>query len=271
MAGPTLTPDLTGNPFVEVFFEDLHEDAATITIHRLSEDRDWLVRGGVEIATGVAALDFEVPFKTEASYRAEQFDTLGNSLGFTDPSSITLDYTGTIIHQPLAPAQLWAPVRILPDSVASLVRPAPGGEMVAVEGGTVARWIGAPRQGLRGVRVAVRTDTIEHAAQLEAALGTYVTRQVGVLCIRTSTSIRWPRTFFARGDLALTDHDVRFGGTKTRFDAVMDETEPPFPGLVVPLLTYDDLDAYGDYDVQDANWLTYTDRDRAYELAGLAG
>jgi len=271
MAGPTLTPDLTGNPFVEVFAEDLPDGTATVTIHRLSEGRDWLVRGGVNIATGVAALDFEAPFKTETWYRMEAFDESGNSLGYTEPSSITLDYDGTIIHQPLAPAQLWAPVRILPDSVASLVRPAPRGEMIAVEGGAVARWIGAPRQGLRGVRVAVRTETIEDAAQLEAALGTYVTRQVGVLCIRTSSSIGWPRTFFARGDLALTDHDVRFGGTRTRFDAVMDEAEPPFPGLVVPLLTYDDLDAFGDYDVQDATWLTYTDRDRAYELAGLAG
>lgn len=270
MAGPTLSPDLSGNPFVEVFFEDLHVDADTITIYRLSEDRDWLVRGGVQIATGVAALDFEVPFQTPATYRAEQFDVLGNSLGFTDPSSITVDYEGTVVHQPLAPAQLWARVRLLAGSAESLVRPTDG-EFPRVEGATVGRWIGTPRQGLRGVPVNFLTDTLAAANQVQAMLGTYVTQQVGVLCIRSSDGIRWSRTFFARGDLAEVERNVRIRGELIEFQAAMDESEPPYPGLVVPLLTYDDLDAFGDYAAQDANWITYTDRDRAYELAGLAG
>lgn len=270
MAGPTLTPNLSGNPFVEIFFEDLHVDADTLTIYRLSDDQDWLVRGGVKIAAGVAALDFEVPFQTQATYRAEQFDVLGNSLGFTDSSEVTLDYTGTIIHQPLAPAQLWARVGILAGSGESLVRPTEG-ELVQVEGAFRGRWIGTPRQGLRSVQVDVLTETLDAANQLQAALGTYVTRQVGVLCIRTSDGIRWPRTFFARGDLAEVERNVRRRGELIEFRASVDETEPPYPGLVLPLLTYDDLDAFGDYAAQDANWITYTDRDRAYELAGLAG
>lgn len=269
MAGPTLTPDLTGNPWVEVFFEDLHPDAVKIDVIRLSEDREWLVRGGVDISPGVAALDFEVPFKTPASYRALQRDSLGNSLGFTDFSDITVDYTGTVVHQPLAPSSLWAQVRILAGSGASLVRPTEG-DLEYPEGASVGRWIGTTRQGLRGVPVSLLTSTIDDANRVQAMLGTYVTQQVGVLCIRTSDRIRWPRTFFARGDLAEVERNLRWNGSLIQFDASMDEVAAPFPGLVVPLLTYDDLDAFGDYAVQDANWISYTARDRAYELAGLA-
>jgi len=270
MAGPTLTPDLTANPWVEVFFEDLHVDTDRLTVYRLSDDRQWRVRGGVDISPGVASLDFEVPFKTAASYRAEQFDSLGNSLGFTESSDITVDYTGTVVHQPLSPGDLWAKVRILSGSASVLRRPTEG-DLVYAEGASVGRWIGTARQGLRAVPVSLLTETLADANQLQAMLGTYTTRQIGVLCIRTSDRIRWPRTFFARGDLDEIERNVKHAGSLIQFDASMDEVEPPFPGLVVPLLTYDDLDAFGDYDEQDAGWLTYTDRDRAYELAGLAG
>lgn len=270
MAGPTLTPDVAANPFVEVFFEDLHTDAARLDVYRLSDDREWLVRGGVDVAAGVAALDFEVPFKTQASYRAVQRDVLGNSLGFTDTSTITVDYTGTVVHQPLVPAQLWAPVTLMVGSGQKLLRPAEG-DLVGVEGAAMDRWIGTPRRGLRGVPVRFMAETIEAADLVQAMLGTYVTKQIQVLCIRTSEVVRWPRTFFARGDLTEVEKNVRLGGHLLDFEASMDESEPPYPGLVVPLLTYDDLDAFGDYAAQDAGWITYTARDRAYELAGLAG
>ncbi|MEV4735565.1 MULTISPECIES: hypothetical protein [unclassified Microbacterium] len=270
MAGPSLTVDVSGNPFVEVFFDSVAPGTSTVTVYRLSEDRQWLVRGGVGIGTGIAALDFEVPFRTPATYRAEQFDALGNSLGFTDSSHVTVDYEGTVVHNPLVPASLWAPVRILADVVAPLRRPTDG-ELVYVEGASVAKWIGTRRQGLRDVPVSFLTETIDAADRVQAMLGTYVTQQVGVLCIRTSDNVRWPRSFFVHGDLSEIEQNVRFNGSRIRFDAQMDEVEPPFPGLVTPLLTYDDLDAFGNYTAQDAGWLTYTDRDRAYELAGLAG
>lgn len=270
MAGPLLTPNTSGNPFVEVFFDpdDLHPDTDRVRMLRISDGRQWKVRGGVDVAPGVAALDFECPFQVEAAYRAEMLDAAGVTIGFTDTATTVLDYTGTVVHQPLAP-DLWSPVRIGEGSASNLTRPVDG-EFVDIEGGTVGRWIGSTRRGLRGVPVSLITDTLAAADMMQAMLGTYTTQQVGVLCIRTSTGIRWPRTFFARGDLTEIDADVRIGGELVKYEASMDEAEPPYPGLVVPLLTYDDLDAFGNYDEQDANWATYTDRDRAYELAGLA-
>lgn len=270
MAAPQLTADTSENPFVEVFFESLDPGTSSLTIYRLSEDREWLVRGGVGIATGVAALDFEAPFQTAATYRAEQFDLLGNSLGFTASATTTLDYTGTIVHNPLVPASLWASVKLGPGSHSPLVRPTDG-ELVYVEDATAGTWIGSRRQGLRRVAVDLLADGVDVANRMQAMLGSYTTRQVGVLCIRTTSKVRWPRTFFARGDLEELDRTVRFGGRLTQFSGSFDEVQPPFPGLVTPLLTYDDLDAFGNYTAQDAGWLTYTDRDRAYELAGLAG
>jgi len=271
MAGPTLTPNLTENPWVEVFFDpgDLHPDTVTMRVYRYSEGRTWLTRGGVDITPGQAVLDFEVPFQTQSTYRAAQFDADGLPLGFTDPSSITVDYTGTVVHQPLAPSTLWAPVRVLHGSAAELVRPEPG-DVVDIEGGTVGRWIGTGRRGLRGVPVSLLAESLDAADRVQAMLGDYTTRQVGVLCIRTSDRIRWPRTFFARGDLTefdLTDED----DVLVQFTASADEVEPPFPGLVRPLLTYADLDAaFPSYADRDAEFGTYTTQDRAYEYAGFA-
>lgn len=271
MAGPLLTPNTDANPWVEVFFDpaDLNADTASLRIYRLSEDRTWLVRGGVDIAPGVAALDFETPFQIESSYRAEQFDAFGVSLGYTELSTITLDVTGTWVHQPLQPL-LAAQVRILSGSASSLARPTPG-DLVYTQGAAVGRRIGPRRRGLTEVPVSLLAETLDAADTLQAMLGSYVTQQVPVLCIRTSAGIRWPRTFFASTDeLEEIERNVRIGGELVQFDAAMDEVAPPFPGLVVPLLSYDDLDAFGNYTAQDSGWATYTDRDRAYELAGLA-
>lgn len=270
MAGPELTPDVTGNPRVEVFFDpaDLHVDTYRLRMIRFSEDRTWLVRGGVDVAPGVAALDWEVPFQTLATYRAEMFDAAGASLGFSDASSITVDFEGTVVHNPLAPT-VFAPVKILPGSIAPLGRPFDG-QLVDTEDGE-GRFIGSGRRGLRNVTVSLRTDTIEAANDMQRVLGAYGKSLPGVVCIRTSSSIRWPRTFFAQGDLSETERTIHAGGERIQWDGRMNEATPPSPGIVTPLLTYADLDAaFPSYAARDAFYGTYTAQDRDYSLAGLA-
>jgi len=272
MTGPTLTANLDGNPWVEVFHDpgDLDPTCTRLRMYRYSEDRIWLVRGGVDVAPGVAALDFEVPFKTQATYRAEQFNSSGVSLGFTDSTSITLDVTGTWVHQPLQPL-LAAQVELNEKTAAELTRPTPA-DRIYTEGAFVARHIGKGRRGLVNVPVSFAAFG-DQADAFQTILGTYVTRQVAVLCMRTSDAVRWPRTFFASSDaLAEQDVSVRFGGDWVDFTGNFDEVAPPFSGLVVPLLTYDDLDvAYATYALRDAAYATYTEQDRDYSLAGLAG
>lgn len=273
MAGPTLTPNLTDNPFVEVFFDSVHPSAQRLTIYRISENREWLVRGGVDIAVGVAALDFEIPFQTQAAYRAEQFDALGNSLGFTESSFITLDVDDVWVHNPLNPREgvrLGKHALVL--GTAESIRRPYDGEHVYIEGAPTARWIGSRRRGIAGMPMILAVEELENADALQAMLSTYSDHQIGVLCVRTPPPVRIPRTLFTSApDVDEISIDVEWGGTRTDFQFTVTEVTPPFPGLVVPLLTYDDLDAFGNYDQQDAGWITYTERDRAYELAGLAG
>ena len=275
MAGPELTSDTSINPYVEVFFDPADLDPATVRlrVYRFSDNRTWLVRGGVDIATGVAVLDFEIPFGVEATYRAEQFDVDDLSLGFTDISTITLDVSDTWVHNPLDPtlAVNLGAHPLEASTTSKNVRPTVG-EVVYTEGSTVGHWVGTRRRGVERMPFALVVEDTDQVDQLQYMLGSYEVQQVGVLCIRTPGPSRLPRTFFAAVEEPDEgDSDVAWGGVRTVFTFTATEVRPPFPGLVTPLLTYDDIDAFGDYDVQDATWATYTDRDRAYGLAGLAG
>jgi hypothetical protein len=260
---------------VEVYFDPagLTGGTTTLRIYRLSDDRTWLVRGGVDVAPGTAPLDFECPFGVNVQYRAEMFNTSGVSLGFTDSTSITLDVSDVWVHNPLAPAGgvNLGPNGILDGSFGAVSRPTVGGA-VYVEGASVGRHIGAVRRGIVGARLGFACETVAVADGLQAMLGSYETQRVGVVCVRTPPPLRVPRTLFASvGDPTEVDGDVAWGGERTDFWFVVDEVAPPFPGLVVPLLSYEDLDlAFASYTTRDAGFATYTLQDRAYEYSGLS-
>lgn len=269
---PAFTLYMEGNPSVEIFFTNYVAGTARVRLYRYSDDRTWLVRGGVDIAPTVAVRDYEVPSGVTSTYRAEMFNSAGVSLGFNTPASVTMPAFGPVLHQPLDPS-LFADVILMVGTAEKLSRPTPR-DVVYTEGATVGRHIGARRRGLQRAPLLLEVESIEAADMVQAMLGTYETEQVGVLCLRTPPPTRLPRTFFFSSDeLEEIDVNVHYpvGGLLIRYEARADEVEPPFPGLVKPLLTYDDIDTAGDYDVQDARWATYTDRDRAYELAGQAG
>lgn len=275
MAAPELTPDTSGNPFVEVFCnpDDLDPAVARIRLYRFSDNRQWKVRGGWDIAPGVAALDFECPFGVDASYRAELFDGDGLSLGFTEYATITLDVASVWVHNPLVPAEgIDLGGAALLDRGARATRPAVGG-VVYTEGSTVGRWIGNGRRGLVDYPMGFAVETVDLMDRLQAMLGDYTTMQLGVLCVRTPPPARVPRTLFtAVPDPDEVSIDVQWGGERSEFLFSVTEVDPPFVGIVAPLLTYDDLDAaYATYTARDAAYASYTDMDRDYSLAGLAG
>lgn len=275
MAAPTLTPDTTGNPRVEVFLDtgDLEAGTTRLRLWRYSEGREWLVRGGVDIVPGVAALDWEAPFQTPAQYRAEMFNSGGVSLGFTDVAQVTLDVDTVWVHNPLVPTNAvnLGPIGLL-DVDPTTMRPLVGG-VVYGEFDTVGRRIGAGRRGVTAKQFGFAVETVADAEALQRMLGSYETQQVGVLCIRTPPPARFPRTFFASVDSPReVDRDVRWGGSRTDLLFEATEVRPPFPGITTPLLTYDDLDAaYSTYTARDAAYSSYTEMDRDYALAGLAG
>lgn len=275
MAGPVLTQNLDASPWVEVFHDpaDLPVGTARLRMYRFSEGRTWLVRGGVDVAPGVAALDFEVPFRTPAMYRAECFDAAGVSLGFTETSEITVAVGDVWVHNPLDPtvAVNLGPYGLLSGSGAGS-RPTVG-DTVWPDGAVVGRRVGSTRRGVVGGRIGFAVETLEVADELQAMVGDYVMQQVGVLCVRTPPPVRMPRTLFASvRDVEEQDVNVAWGGgSRTDHWFSYDEVSPPFPGLVTPLLTYGDVDEfYGSYAAADAAYATYTGRDRDYSLAGFA-
>lgn len=92
MSAPVLTvfADAAPCPRVEVFFPSFDAGTVSVTVYRSAGGRERQVRGAVRAPTGgtFTRIDFEVPFNEVVSYRAEQFDAAGVSLGFTPSSSL---------------------------------------------------------------------------------------------------------------------------------------------------------------------------------------
>jgi len=92
MSAPVLTvfTDAAPCPRVEVFFPSFDAGTVSVTVFRISGGREFQVRGAVRAATAgsLSRIDFEVPFNEAVSYRAEQFDAAGVSLGFTPTTTL---------------------------------------------------------------------------------------------------------------------------------------------------------------------------------------
>lgn len=272
MAAPTLTGFTDPNPCprVLVTFGALAAGTVTITVQRTAEGRTMPVRGGVNLYAvgGAAVMDYEVPFGIAASYSAQQFNSVGLSLGFTASATVTVDVTDTWIHQPLSPALAVAAILTVA-TAADVVRKNPG-SMVYPEGATVGRWIGAQRQGVTGAVVEVLMNSLADADELQSMFGSYSVDFPAILCIRTPVNVRLPRVLFA----AVAEvHEVSYTqATVVTFSFTVDEVAPPAPGLVLPLLRRKDIDVdYPTRAARAADYATRLARDVDYTKAGLAG
>lgn len=273
---PTVTVrnDWSPVPRIEVRFPALATDAKTATIYRIADGRTMRVRGAVKVSAlgAVAVIDYEAPNGVPSSYRAEMFSDVAAtiSLGFTQTVTVTLEFEGTCIHQPLDPT-LSVRVDALSGTAAGLIRKF-NGDAVLPEGARVPTWIGGPRQGLSGVPFVFLTTSFVDADKLQSVLGTYEQSQVGVMCIRTPPPMRIPRTFFA-GNFEMSEEaiNVHTGGEDIQFSFTADEVSPPAAGLVRPAVRRADLDAaYRTRAARDAAYLTRFYRDTDYSLAGSA-
>lgn len=270
MAAPVLSVNQAGNPFVEVFFEAYLPGTVRARVERVSDGRRWDVRGGLDVSPGVPVLDSEVPFCVPATYRAECFGAAGQSLGFTDSATVTVWEDRTIVHQPLDPS-IWVSVVDMATTAEELLRRSPG-ESVRVEGSPYLRRIGGVKEGLAPFRYQFDTFSYEAADMVQRLTGTPEAPMPAVVCVRMPPPVRLPRTLFLdASELVEIDQNVRYGGERVRFEIVGGEVEPPFPGLSMPSLTYDDFAAaYGSYELIAADFTSYTDMARAYHLAGTA-
>lgn len=275
MSAPTLTVylDAAPCPRVEVFFPSFDAGTATVTVYRLVGSQERLVRGAVNAPTGgtLTRIDFEVPFNVPATYRAEQFDASGNSLGFTPSASVTVASDDTWMHNPLNPD---GSVRVFfgDDGGWAVSRPTPG-EVSHPKGRRVGVVLSEPRQGVVGLKLTVRTSSDADADLVQAMCGD--NGMPPVLCVRLGTQdarLRVPQPLFLSAlSVAEVDMNTRWGGTELAHMVDGDEVDPPIPGLFVPLLTRADLNAFfATRTALNAGGLTRADINRRYDLAGTA-
>lgn len=267
----TVFTDFAPTPRVLVSVTAPAPGTQTVNVLRTAEGREMKVRGGVGryAVGGTAVMDYEAPFGVPSSYRAEQFDVNGVSLGFLALGTVTVDVTDSCIHQPLSPALAVRAPRVLMDSANDFSHPSPGGT-VWPEGATVGRIIGGQRRGLVGTRLHVRLSSTDDMDTLQSMFGTYTQDFPSVLCIRTPPGLRIPRVLFAG---CLDPHEVIGGINRIlTYDMTVDEVAPPYPGLLIPLLRREDIDAaYPTRAERAAAYPTRLARDTDYSKAGLAG
>lgn len=268
----TLTADVTDLPYVEVLVEDLSPEVDTVTIYRLAGGREFRVRGAVNIAVAgaITRVDAECPFNTLSTYKAEMFDVAGESLGYTLTNETTLAVDETWIHNPL---DLTGGVMVdLLDKTGSVISRPVDGEVVHPFGRVVGVVISRGRKGLTDFPLLVSTATTADADKFTVLLGDYATLAVPVLCIRSGSTLRIPKPFFMSvldpKELGL---NVAAGGELIDWELTGDEVAPPAPGIIAPLLTRADLNAYyGIRSALNADNLTRLAVNRRYDIAGTA-
>jgi hypothetical protein len=275
------TPVLTATPYTDaapaprvvVTVDDLPPAVKTITMYRLSDGRTFKVRGAVNVpvAGGFAIPDVEAPFQVASAYRADMFDITGFDLGYTVTVTTTLTVTDCWVHNALDPTGA-VMIDVTDASGKSLNRPIDG-EVFYPEGRSLGVLISGRRRGLQGVDMFFSTLDATVATKFEAMFGGYTDddQMIPILCVRTPPYIDIPRTFYA-GMLSprKLPINVHMGGTLRNWAATADELAPPAPGLVVALLSRDDIDFF--YATRNAVDAAYSSRlalDRDYTKAGL--
>jgi hypothetical protein len=274
---PTLTSYTDANPMprVEVLFSSFDPDTAYVTVYRLAEGREYKVRGAVKAPTvgSLTRIDAEVPFGIPATYRAEMFDSSGASLGFTGTASITVNSADTWVHNPLDPSG-GVRVTFLASAGRDISRPVDGSIFYPL-GRRVGVVISGQRRGLSGVVLDCLTQTREEADKFAALVGSYSATTVPVMCFRPASTaqIRIPRVaFIAVLDPREKEINVRTGGAAIEWGIIGDEVSPPAAGIIIPLLTRADINAYYASNAAiAADNLTRLAVNRRYDLAGTAG
>jgi hypothetical protein len=276
MSAPTLTPyvDEAPCPRVEVFFPSFTVGTASVTVYRLSGGTEQQMRGAVDAATGgtLTRIDFEVPFNRPVSYRAEQFNAAGQSLGFTPTAAVTVSVSSSWMHNPLDPQNA---VKILlgGESAVRILRPTPG-VVARPKGRRTGVVLSEPRQGVVGLELDVRTTTDTEADAVRAMCGD--AGMPPVVCIRLGADygiMRVPQPLFLSVlDVPELDITYQWGGGEISHQINGDEVDPPIPGLFVPLLRAKDINvSFATAAAVNTAHLRASDVNRRYDLAGAAG
>jgi hypothetical protein len=234
-------------------------------VWRTVKKRELEVRGMVDVpALGtVEARDFEAPFDLEASYRVQQFDSLGNFVSWSTPSTATLAGTGkqkAWIHNPLDPSTSLQ-LTMLAGAGASISRGI-NAEIMQVKYRSVGVAIFGTRSGVSKVQLDCLTETEADADAFDEMFGLY----------NDTTTMRLPSPLFALvGTPTQLPQDFAHGGESTAWSLQGDEVSPPPEAIITALLGYDDFTAfYTDYAAFTAAYSDYQQATLDYSIEGTA-
>lgn len=243
---------------------DLAGTTTTITIWQLSKWGQVTVRGAVRRnpAGGLVVTDYELPPGVPVTYRVEQFNASGVSLGFvlSLTTQVTVPTGWVVIQDPLAPRAAVL-LRATPQFGASLTRKRnitryqAGGNTFAMSG---------PYSAFVGVPIGVYTETEADRFALAEVL------EEPLILVRTGPQMRLPGAFYATlADVPMIPIDARFDdGEMDSWDLSADEITRPDLEILAAVFSYDHFKAYldtlhpptpGTYADAAAIWATYID------------
>jgi hypothetical protein len=278
---PYLAPE-SNAPRVEIVFDALPANVATVTLTAVSGGRSRDVRGAISksVAGSLVHTDFEAPPGAAITYRAALFDGSGGPVGFTLEGVVTVPDTApddgffyAWLHNPLDPAGATR-VAVQRDALGSIRRTHPG-RVDWAQGRALGLASASRRHGLSSVPLHLVTETREQAERLDAMFGSDLVDRYPVLCVRLCRGlghVRLPDVWFA-GILATEyEPDVSMGTDQTVWRFTADQVVAPVPALVIPLLRRRDLDAfYASRQAMDADNASRFSLSRRYDLAGAGG
>lgn len=273
----SLTPfaDMAPVPrvLVDVPVNEFPAGSVTVSLTRTAEGRTFDVRGGQRLpATSPAiVLDPEPPFGVVSSYTVMGYDADGNVVGSWPIGTVTVEFSGTVIQQPLDP-RLSVEVVRLSEMARETKRNTPG-DLAYPQGRVLPGMVGlGPRRGIQGMTVDVLVLTHEDADALQETLGTYDTPQLPIWLVRTPPGQRFPRVFFCHVP-ELVEVPV-FGAAEpglVRFTANVTEVRPPAAGISAAVLTHSDMKVFFSTHTEvKAQYATHSDIKRDTSLIGAS-
>lgn len=235
---PTLTgfSDMAPSPRVQVSFSaaELDPAVATVTVVQISAAGEAEVREGrgVNAVGGAQVTDYEVPPGIPVTYRAEQFDVSGVSLGLTASATtqVDIDPGYVVVQDFLAPRN--AVLVDAHESFAGEVRTSRASARYRAGRNTLVLMgeVGLAEQ----VPLTVNTRTLADADMLGSILAE------GTALIRSMPNVvRIPQLFYcAIPDVVPVPIDVQYGGEWIRWDLVGDEISRPDIAVIEPLFSW---------------------------------
>jgi len=247
---------------VDIDVNDLDPNTRTITVFQVSQWGQVAVRNATRKSAvgGFLVTDYELPPGVPVTYRVEQFDVTGSSLGFalSLDAMVEIPFGMIVVQDPLAPAGALL-LNAEAQFAEQLTRTRPSARYQA--GGRTFAMTGL-YSALQAVSLRCTTETEAERAGLATLL------ESPLLLIRSMPKMRLPGAFFASIDsVPMIPVNARGGGDIDLWDLAADEVTRPDLEIIVAVYTYDRYKAYldakyppfGTYDDARAEWATYLD------------